>query len=114
MVGSLLGRVDHYDPSKEEWTQYVERLEHFFAANGIDMEEKKRSAFLAVIGPATYKVLRNLVTSARPGEKSYKDLVDKLANSSCLSATFGIRGVQRKNSWCQLSGTSHCFGAFIL
>ena len=32
MAGSLLGRVDHYNPSKEEWTQYVERLEHFFTA----------------------------------------------------------------------------------
>ena len=38
----------------------------------------RNSAFLAVIGPAAYKVLRNLVAPAKPGEKSYKDLVDKL------------------------------------
>ena len=47
-------------------------------ANGADMDAKKLSAFLAAIEPATYKVLRNLVAPAKPGEKSYKDLVDKL------------------------------------
>ena len=66
MAGALLGRVDYYDSSKEEWTQYVERLEHFFAANGVDTDAKKLSAFLAVIGPATYKVLCNLVAPAKP------------------------------------------------
>ena len=30
-----LGRVDEFDGNKEEWPQYVERLEHFFVANGI-------------------------------------------------------------------------------
>ena len=43
MAGALLGRVDYYDSSKEEWTQYVERLEHFFAANGVDTDAKKLS-----------------------------------------------------------------------
>ena len=47
-------------------------------ANGADTDAKKLSAFLAAIEPAAYKVLRNLVAPAKPGEKSYKDLVDKL------------------------------------
>ena len=34
---------------KEEWTQYAERLEHFFAANGITNNDKKHSMFLTVI-----------------------------------------------------------------
>ena len=50
----------------------------FLRSNGVDTEAKKLSAFLAVIGPAAYKVLHNLVAPAKPGEKSYKDLVDKL------------------------------------
>ena len=83
MAGSLLGRVYHYDPRKEEWMQYLERLEHFSTANGIDTEEKKRSAFLVVIGLAAYKVQRNLVAPAKLGEKSYK------VDSSLLSTTFG-------------------------
>ena len=69
MAGALLDRVDYYNSSKEEWTQYVKRLEHFCAANSGDMDAKKLSAFLAIIGPPAYKVLHNLVAPAKPGEK---------------------------------------------
>ena len=52
-MAALLGKIEEYDGSKEEWPQYVERMDHFFAANGIDDVSKKKSTFLAVIGPAT-------------------------------------------------------------
>lgn len=77
-MSSLLGRIDEYDGTKEEWPQYVERVDHFFAANGITDADKKKSAFLAVIGPATYTLVRNLVSPAKPGEKSYDELVKAL------------------------------------
>ncbi len=34
-MAGLLGKIEQYDPEVEEWPQYVERLEHFFKANGI-------------------------------------------------------------------------------
>ena len=34
----------------EEWPLYVDRLEQFFAANGIEVEGKKRSILLSVVG----------------------------------------------------------------
>ena len=49
---------------------------NFFDANGIDGAEKKRAVFLSVIGAATYKTLRNLLSPIKPGEKSYLELVD--------------------------------------
>ena len=67
-MAALLGKIDEYDASKEEWPQYVERIDHFFAANGIDNANKKKSTFLAVIGPATYGLVRNLVSPKKPGE----------------------------------------------
>ena len=51
MASATLGRVDEFDADKEEWTQYVERLEHFFVANSITTAEKKRAILLSVIGP---------------------------------------------------------------
>ena len=72
MAGTL-GRVEEFDSNKDDWQQYVERLEHFFQANDVDGAENKRAVFLSVIGSATYKILRN---PAKPGEKSYADLVD--------------------------------------
>ena len=53
-------------------------MDHFFSANGIDDEGKKRSVFLSVIGPAPYKLLRSILTPVKPGEKEYKDLVEAL------------------------------------
>ena len=40
-MSSLLGRIDEFDGTKEDWPQYVERFDHFFNAD-------KKSAFLAV------------------------------------------------------------------
>ena len=74
-MSSLLGRIDEYDGTKEDWSQHVERVDHFFAANGITVADKKKSAFLAVIGLATYALARNLVSPDKPGEKSYDELV---------------------------------------
>ena len=68
-------KIGEFDDKREEWTQYVERLDHFFAANEIVTPDKKRAIFLTVIGPTAYKLLRNLVAPAKPGEKSYSDLV---------------------------------------
>ena len=45
---ALLGKVEEFDTSKEEWTHYVERMDHIFAANGIHDADKKKSTFLAV------------------------------------------------------------------
>ena len=78
-MAATFGKVEEFDSGKEAWQQYVERLGHFFAANGITEAEKKRAVFLSVIGPAAYKLLRNLVSPEKPGEKAYADLVEVLS-----------------------------------
>ena len=76
---STLGRIEEFDGSKEQWPLYVECLEHFFTANDIRDEGKKKAAFLSIVGAGTYKVLRNIVSPAKPGDKSYADLVKALS-----------------------------------
>ncbi len=49
-MAALLGRLEDFDKSKEDWTQYAERMGHFFIANDIADAEKKKSVFLAVVG----------------------------------------------------------------
>jgi hypothetical protein len=39
-------------------------------ANGIRAEAKKRTVFLASIGPSPYKLLRSLLASDKPAELS--------------------------------------------
>ena len=78
-MSGTLGRVEEFDGNRDDWPEYVERVEHFFLANGIESAEKKRAVFLSVIGPSTHKTLRNLVSPDKPGDKPYKDLVATLS-----------------------------------
>ena len=55
-----MGSVEEFIETKENWSQYVERLEQFFIANDIG-EGKKKSILLSNIGPAAYHTLGNLV-----------------------------------------------------
>ena len=75
---TILGKVEEFNPKKEEWSNYVERLNHFFDANAIVEADKKRSVFLSVIGPTPYKMLRNLLAPDKLGDKPYQELVDAL------------------------------------
>lgn len=74
-MAALFGKLEKFDKSKEDWTQYVERMDFFFAANGIEDAGKKKSVFLAAVGPSTYSLLRNLVSPDRPGDKMFAELV---------------------------------------
>ena len=75
---ALFGQLGEFVEGQEEWQQYAERMGHFLAANGVTTEERKRSIFLLVIGPKTYKLLCSLVSPNKPGDKSFAELVQAL------------------------------------
>ena len=77
---AMLGKIDEFDSEREDWSQYVERLSFFFDANGISETEKKRAVLLSVIGAPTYKLLSDLLSPDKPGDKSYTDLVKVLTD----------------------------------
>ena len=77
---ATIGRIEEFREDKEDWDQYAERLDHFFAANGITGADKKRSVFLTVIGAKAYKQLRSLVAPEKPGEMSYDNLTAAMKN----------------------------------
>ncbi|KAI4887000.1 hypothetical protein NFI96_027939, partial [Prochilodus magdalenae] len=76
-MATLLGHIDTYDEAAEQWSTYVERFEHFIEANDVPAA-KKAAVFLSVIGATTYSLLRSLLAPDKPGDKSYKELVDTL------------------------------------
>ena len=74
-MAALLGRIGEFDFKVENWKQYIERLGHFFDANGITDEGKQRSVLLSVVGPDTYKLLSSLIAPEKPRDKTFQDLV---------------------------------------
>lgn len=74
---ALIGRVDEFKQSLEDFASYLERFEIWLLANEIK-DEKKVSVFLACIGPETYGLLKNLVMPNQPSGLTYRVLTDAL------------------------------------
>ncbi|XP_071846052.1 uncharacterized protein [Apostichopus japonicus] len=82
---ALFGKLDEFHGNSDDWTQYIERLTHYFLANEITDEMKKRSILLTVIGPDSYKLLRNRISPEKPGDKKFQELVDIMGKHQNLA-----------------------------
>ena len=71
------GRLEEFSPEKETISNYLERVEIFFLANSI-ANEKKVAVFLSVAGGNSYALFRNLLSPAKPQEKSFAELTAEL------------------------------------
>ena len=49
----------------EDWSSYVLRLIYYFQANGVDDAAKQKSILLTACGPATFRRISTLLSSAR-------------------------------------------------
>ena len=60
------GAMSEFKPSgKEGWSNYTERLGHYFVANKVTEEAQKRSILLAVCGAATFKLIKSLADATK-------------------------------------------------
>ena len=74
MAATYIGQPGPFQAAEEMWTQYSERVNYFFQANGITNEAKRKAMLLAIIGLSVYKLSRSLT---KPNEKSCEELVKK-------------------------------------
>lgn len=63
----------------------LESVEFYFTANNTDNAEKKRAIDICIListcGKKTYKLMRNLCASQKPGEKTFGELVQLVKNN---------------------------------
>uniref|UniRef100_A0A669DC14 Gypsy retrotransposon integrase-like protein 1 n=1 Tax=Oreochromis niloticus TaxID=8128 RepID=A0A669DC14_ORENI len=76
-MAGVIGSIGPFDESTEQWSSYTERFGYFVAANDIQ-DDKLVPIFLSVIGPKTFNLLRSLLQPAKPGNKSFTEIVDTL------------------------------------
>ena len=69
------GSVVQFDPEKEEWTSYVERLNYYLIANEVKEDAKKCAILMSGCGPTTYKIIRSLVDSETRKTIKYSELI---------------------------------------
>lgn len=73
-MAGIIGHMDSFDGTREQWATYIERFEHYVLANEI-RDAKKLPVLFSVMGPKTYGLLRTLVAPSKPGEKDYDSVV---------------------------------------
>ena len=90
MAFNLGNVMDNFDPNTEQLTSYLERIDMYFIANGIAVEEggddsavaavdrKKVAIFISVVGKSVYGTLRDLCKPDAPREKDYTELCNVL------------------------------------
>ena len=76
---ATVGRIEEFNPEKEQISAYLERVELLFVAN--DVEDRKQVAtliLLSVIGSRTYALLSDLLAPDKPASKTFKQLTKTL------------------------------------
>ena len=58
MAAALIGCIEPFDASANDWETYATRLEQYLDANSI-REEKKVATLLTLIGGPTYQLIWN-------------------------------------------------------
>src|SRR4029434_9088489 len=84
IMAGIIGNMDPFDDTGEQWETYIEGFEHYIMANEI-RTVKKVPVLFSVMGPKMYGFLRSLVAPDKPGEMDYGRVVD------VLQAHFRIR-----------------------
>ena len=68
-MNSLIGKLVDFDPAVETWEQYAERLQHFFDANEIQDDSRKRSIFIVSIDSQELQVTSQFTKSGAAEEQ---------------------------------------------
>lgn len=73
----LHGTVIPFDATQEEWSEYAERLEHYFTANDITSEAKRRAILLNAVGPTMYRLIKMLVSPYKVTDLTFEEIIAK-------------------------------------
>ncbi|XP_037273492.2 uncharacterized protein LOC119165415 [Rhipicephalus microplus] len=89
--GGQLGQMESFDVTASDWTAYKERLTSFLIVNKVPDSDKVH-AFLSIIGPRTYGLLKSLAAPDLPSGKSFEQLKSLLdAHLAPKPSTIGER-----------------------
>ncbi|KAL5510827.1 hypothetical protein EMCRGX_G006433 [Ephydatia muelleri] len=87
------GAVGQFNEEAEEWPAYCERLMHYFTANDVETDEKRRAILLSVCGAHIYQLVRSLVSPEKQADKTFEEIVKLVRDhltpqSSCIVRRF--------------------------
>lgn len=79
----MFGRMDTFNSLKEDWEQYVQKLQYYFTANRVEETHQKKAILLTVVGLMVFKLLRSLVAPDIVEDKTYDELLTAMRGYCC-------------------------------
>ena len=73
----VFGSLEEFDPTTDDISTYLERLQLYFAANKVE-DDCKVPVLLTVIGAKAYSTLHSLLAPDSPADKSFNDILTTL------------------------------------
>ena len=80
MAKQYLGQLSAFQQDSDTISAYLERVQIFFNANGIEEDKQKVAIFLNAVGARTYALLRDLLSPAKPADKTFAELQKALTD----------------------------------
>lgn len=74
------GQLSNFQQDSDTISAYLECVQIFFNANGIEEDKQKVPIFLNAVGAWTYALLRDLLSPAKPTAKSFEELQKALTD----------------------------------
>ena len=75
-----LGQLSAFQQDSDTISAYLEHVQIFFNANGIEEDKQKVSIFLNAVGAQTYALLRDLLSPTKPADKTFAELQKALTD----------------------------------
>jgi len=83
-MAATFGKLEKFDTaSSNNWIQYIERMEYYFQANKITAGETKCAILISAMSGKAYKLMCNLISPNKPGDKSFGELVEVMTKHFC-------------------------------
>ena len=82
---ATFGTLAPFDAKTQTWNEYCEILEQFFEANEITELARQRAVLISAVRPATYSLMRSLLSPDKPKEKTFVELVTLLTHITIQS-----------------------------
>ena len=100
---AIHGSLAAFNSNTEEWTEYIERLEFYFAANGITDGAKQRAILLSCCGPSMFRLMRTTHSTYRlygqgiSGENESPPRTQAVSDCSMLPVQFAPTSNERNS-----------------
>ena len=73
-MAQQFGKINEFCVEGEDWSEYQDRLEQYYIANDIIVNDKKKAILLSSMGASCYSLLRKLCAPVKPATKTFEVL----------------------------------------